>query len=106
MHDLSKTLHGVLGCKCSGRNCFLKSLYVLRVIDGKAEIEAEPYDEAYGLLHFDETIEKIERIIWRRRKAIFKALNADAVAVSIFNEYTMQAAFNMSAKNDRIDRVS
>lgn len=106
MHDLTKTLHGILGCNCKGRNCFLKSLYVLRVTDGKAEIEAEPYDEAYKLYDFDETIRKVERVIWRRRKMIFEKLNADSLSVSIYNEYNLQAAFTLSVEDSQVFRVA
>lgn len=102
---LQNTLHCILGCKCKG-NCILKSLQVVRVVDGHAEITGEPYDDAYGLLHFDETVDKLERVLWRRRKSIFKKLNADVVTVSIHNEYTMQAAFFLSAKNDHLNRVA
>src|SRR5699024_261657 len=75
---LQDTLHGILNCKCSG-NCILKSLYVDEVKNGKAYITAEPYDDAFRQNQIEETIQKIKRIMWKRKKSIWQALDVYTV---------------------------
>ena len=98
---LQDTLHGILNCKCSG-NCILKSLYVDEVENGRAYITAEPYDDAFRQNQIEETIQKIKRIMWKRKKSIWQALDVYTVTVTVYDEWTMKDAFVLSTNIDEI----
>lgn len=90
------TLFEMLGgnLNTDNRNNVLKSLSVVEVENSTAVIEAEPYDYAYDTEKMDETTTKIYKLLDRREKSIFKALNQhynvdiDTIVITFFDEGT------------------
>lgn len=77
---LRNTLCRILGCNCDG-GCILKSMYV----ENREEITVEPFDDRFD-------VDRAERTLHRRRKAILKALGVTRVSATIFDDMRMQGA--------------
>ncbi|WP_020007383.1 hypothetical protein [Salinicoccus albus] len=98
---LQDTLHGILNCKCKG-NCILKSLHVDKIENHTAYITVEPYDDAFNQNQVDDTIQRIKRIMWKRKKAIWQSLDVHSVSVTIYDEWTMKDSFVLSMNADEM----
>lgn len=82
---LEETLCFILNCKCDG-GCILKSMKV----DNHQEITVEPYDHRFD-------VDRVERTLKRRKKAILKALGSDSVTVTVYDDMRMYGAYTMSS---------
>lgn len=98
---LQNTLHGILNCKCKG-NCILKSLHIDEIYNDSAFITVEPFDDAFNQNQVEETIDKIKRVVWRRRNQIWAMLDVESVSVTVLDEWTMKDAFVLSLKSSSI----
>jgi len=84
---LEGTLCYILNCKCDG-GCILKSMKV----DNRQEITVEPYDHRFD-------VDRVERTLKRRKKAILKALNTDFVTVTVYDDMRMYSTYTISSDN-------
>ena len=98
---LQNTLHGILNCECKG-NCILKSLHIDEIYNDSAFITVEPFDDAFNQNQVEETIDKIKRVVWRRREQIWAMLDVESVSVTVYDEWTMKDAFVLSLKSNSI----
>lgn len=89
---LKETLCFILDCKCEG-GCILKSMKV----DNRQEITVEPFDHRFD-------VDRVERTLKRRKKAILKALGSDYVTVTVYDDMRMYGAYTLSKESVR--RVS
>lgn len=77
------------------KNNVMKSLFIIRFRGNIAEVEAEPYDDAYNTNQIDDTMEKITRILDRREKTIFKALSKESgreievISITFFDDMSV-----------------
>lgn len=89
---LEETLCYALNCRCDG-GCILKSMK----IDNRKEITVEPFDHRFD-------VERVERTLRRRRKAILKALQTDFITVTVYDDMRMYGAYIIT--NEGISRVA
>lgn len=89
---LKETLCFILSCNCEG-GCILKSMRV----DNNNEITVEPFDHRFD-------VNRVERTLKRRKKAILKALGSDYVTVTVYDDMRMYGAYTIS--NEEFHRVS
>ncbi|PJH58672.1 hypothetical protein CVR97_28530 [Salmonella enterica subsp. enterica serovar Typhimurium] len=102
---LGQTIHELLGGNLNdGRNNILKSLQVVSVDDDSITCTAEPYDNAFQCNtehQMDKTFRKLQRVLNRRKKAIFEAVQKDTMFVEVYDDMTFYSAITIRKDDAR-----
>lgn len=104
MNMLGMTLHELLGGRLDdGKNNILKSPQVVRVDDDSVTFATEPYDDSFDLNHPDETFDKIERVLNRRKKAILKAIDKPTAFFEVYDDMEMIGSVTLLERVEELE---